>query len=112
MPTLQSNQVRLDSFENLEFGWYGPGTKPIDPRIITRCRDLIEELWIQPHIYAVPNNSIQLEYQKPNGDYLEFEISIDCASMFMVIGDKEFEQAIELDYALIDSFIERFYMNL
>lgn len=53
----------------------------INPNIVLRAEFILYKLPIEPMIFCTARDSIQLEYKKYNGDYLELEIyenKLDC----------------------------------
>ena len=46
----------------------------------------------QPKIFPTGRQTIQLEYEKRNGDYLEFELFEEKVVVFNVLSEKETEE--------------------
>lgn len=76
------NMEKLDQMSRFDVNWNGYGAKPIAPSVIKKMRDLLPELHVQPEIFPTACNAIQFEYEKPDGDYLEFMISENEVSVF------------------------------
>lgn len=72
-----NNLKLLDDFGKLEDNWDGydaPGFTAKES-LIRFCKETISCLGFnQPSIFPTARNSIQLEYEKENGEYLEFEV--------------------------------------
>ena len=73
---MERNLEKVKRFRKLDqAGWNGYGADPIERSLIYYAEHLIRSLgWLQPEVFPVPNGSIQLEYEKPDGSYLEFEV--------------------------------------
>lgn len=82
-PRLHANLKKLIEFAQLEPGWNGYNAAPIPAYAIQAAYEIISELDHQPEIFPTANQSVQLEYEKKDGTYLEFEIfSPDKIKMF------------------------------
>ena len=68
------NHRVLNEIAALPYNWNDNGADAFSPELIQRSRHLIERLQRQPMIFPTANDSIQFEYEKDNGDYLEFEL--------------------------------------
>ena len=71
---LVKSYQRIWEIELLEDDWNEDGAKAFSPQIIQRVRDIVSTLAKQPFIFPTARESIQMEYEKSNGDYLEFEL--------------------------------------
>jgi len=65
---------RIDQIGALENNWNGNGAAAFSKEILAKTRELVSLLSEQPTILPTGRDSIQLEYEKQNGDYLEFEL--------------------------------------
>ena len=98
LSSLQSNINKLNSFRDLPDNWNGIGGEKIDNDVINTSLSIIPLLSHQPHVFPTGRGSVQLEYEKKNGDYLEFEIFKDKQiEMFLSISDTEISKEIKLD---------------
>ena len=64
-----------------------------DAALSEKCRGIVMQLASEPFICPTACGSIQFEYEKENGDYLEFEIyedRIECYSDTLSGGEEEF----------------------
>lgn len=87
---IQDNiDVLLDIYA-LKDDWNGEGAAKFDKDLILKCIQLInsKDLKHQPEIFPTGRDSIQFEYEKENGDYLEFEIYSDHISGMRMNADK------------------------
>lgn len=105
---LMKNLQKLNSFYLLEDNWNGYGSLSINPETIETVKTLIATLKYQPDIFPTGRNSVQLQYEKINGDYLEFEIySKDKIGMLHIISENEIEMNVSIDE--IQKQVENFY---
>lgn len=100
------------SFKKFESNWNGNGAEPFSVAIIQKAFDFINssELKFQPNVFPTARQSIQFEYEKSNGNYLEIEIFEDRFSAYSEIDDKETEyESISFNETikLIDEFYSR-----
>lgn len=77
------DQVFKD-IENLQDNWNGNGAKAFSTTLIDRCKQIVSNLNVKPAIFPTAKNSIQLEYEKDNGEYLEFEVFEDKVEVFII----------------------------
>ncbi|MEM3091524.1 MAG: hypothetical protein QXD05_00100 [Candidatus Pacearchaeota archaeon] len=74
-----NNIIKIISFSELDENWDGYGAEKIDNNVLKRVLELIihKELKYQPEVFPTGRGTIQIEYEKPNRDYLEVEIFKD-----------------------------------
>lgn len=100
------------SFKKFGNNWNGNGAEPFSENLIQKALDFINSanLKFQPNVFPTGRQSIQLEYEKPNGNYLEIEIFENKYSAYSEINDKETEYeslSINEIMKLIDEFYSR-----
>jgi len=100
------------SFKKFEANWNANGAEPFSEEIIQKVFDFINSpnLKFQPNIFPTGRQSIQFEYEKSNGNYLEIEIFEDKYSAYSEIDNKETEYesiSINETIKLIDEFYSR-----
>ena len=66
--------VRIDKIGELQDGWNGKDANSFSKELIGKAKGIIMKLIIQPDVFPTARDSIQFEYEKKNGDYLEFEL--------------------------------------
>lgn len=95
--SLEKNYIEanhtLDEIAKLDNNWNKNGASPFSARLIEKCRGIVRQLAAEPFICPTACGSIQFEYEKENGEYLEFEIYEDRIEVFWdtaVDGEKEF----------------------
>lgn len=74
---LKTNLERLDRFAAFEDNWNGNDASKFSKDLIEKVKYIIENISVQPSVFPVARDSIQFEYTKDNGDYLEFELYDD-----------------------------------
>lgn len=94
---LEKNYVEasaaLSEIEKLKDNWNDNGASSFSPKLVEKCREIAMQLAAEPFICPTACGSIQFEYEKENGDYLEFEIYEDRIEGFLdtlVGGEEEF----------------------
>lgn len=95
--SLEKNYVKADAalseIEKLKADWNDNGASAFSSKLIEKCRGIVMQLASEPFICPTACGSIQFEYEKENGDYLEFEIyedRIECYSDTLSGGEEEF----------------------
>ena len=76
---------------NLEYNWNENGAEPIIPEILNKMEKLLNYLPIQTYIFPLTTGYIQFEYEKNNGEYLEFEFISDNKIKIFKINSKTFK---------------------
>ena len=81
-------EIKLDMIASLDDNWNNNGAKAFSSSLIMKTRNIISSLNIQPEIFPTACESIQLEYTKPDGSYLEIEISeSEYVEIFIINSD-------------------------
>lgn len=103
------NFDKLQEISKLEYDWNENGAEPFSEHLITAVRELIMFLDPQPSIFPTACESIQIEYYKDNGDYLEFEIyDINNIKLFKV-SSSEIQTSTFSDFEDIQREVNSFY---
>ena len=66
--------IKLEALKKLENGWDNANAIRINDIVIKKVELILKGLKRQPEIFPLVNGNIQLEYEEPDGRYLEFEI--------------------------------------
>lgn len=103
------NIARLESFRNFRANWNGNGALPFRERVIDKAKLILFNLPKQPEIFPTARQSVQFEYEKENGDYLEFEIFEDSISCLEIVSGMESES--QIDESEIFSVVNNFYAS-
>jgi hypothetical protein len=109
---LDLNKEKLYNLRNLEPNWNFADALPFTRTLIDKVENLLEHLTVQPKIFPTGRQSIQFEYEKSNGEYLEFEIFEDSVVYLLIKNDTEIEKQIPLDDINFNKIINNFYANL
>lgn len=64
----------LDDIMDLKDNWNDNGAKCFSRQLVEKCRTIVNDLVVEPFICPTACGSIQFEYEKEDGDYLEFEV--------------------------------------
>lgn len=87
--SLEKNYIeastKLNEIAKLENNWNNNGANSISAKLIEKCREIVMQLAAEPFICPTACGSIQFEYEKENGDYLEFEIYEDRIEVFYIL---------------------------
>ena len=86
-PTVHENIDKLLDIASLGDNWNGYGAVPFSRGLIVKACLIVRELCVQPEIFPTAANTLQLEYDKANGDYLEIQL-----------GDNEESEVFELKH--------------
>lgn len=86
----------LEQICQLTKDWNGYGADPISDGIIQKVKAVLSDLERQPEIFPTARNSVQLEYEKENNDYLEFEFFEDSIRLYMETNGAEEENQISI----------------
>lgn len=105
-----TNLKRISDIEKLENNWNNNGAGAFDEQLIKMVRQLAISFEIQPEIFPTANNSIQFEWDKDDGEYLELEVCLDGINVFVIDKDgneKSFEMTI--DKKECNRLVEQFF---
>lgn len=88
----------LSKILELKDNWNDNGAKKFSDKLIMKCYRVLVRLSVLPEIFPVADGSIQFEYEKKDGSYLEFDIFENEVSEFIIYPNgKEIERTIEED---------------
>lgn len=106
---LDQNAILLEKFRNYEENWNGYGAPKFADSLINDVESILLGIRRTPKIFPTGRHSIQFEYEKQNGDYLEFEIySMNKVGLLMMIGDNP-EQELMINANQINGYLAVFY---
>ncbi len=109
---IDSLHETIDYLGKLPYDWNHNGAQPFSPKLIDRCHKILDCLSYRPFIAPTACGSIQFEYEKDNGDYLEIEVFEDKVKMYTkTMIYLEGYQNIDQDYTPddINQIVEDFY---
>ena len=69
----KQNISLIEEYSLLQDNWNGYGALPIDKDVISTVKELLSTLIYQPDVFPTGRGGIQIEYQKTDDSYLEFE---------------------------------------
>ena len=72
---LDRNINKLNKISALKDNWDGYGAEHFSHSIVRDAKDMLQKLLKQPEIFPTADGTIQMEYEKENGDYLEIQFS-------------------------------------
>lgn len=71
---LKSNKMIVEHFKSLGHGWNGYSAELLSDATINKAVNILPQLDYQPRVFPTGRGTIQFEYFKKGGDYLEIEI--------------------------------------
>lgn len=105
---LEINLSKLDAFGELEPDWDSEDGLPFTQTHVNYIKELLPQLPRQPKIFPTGRGSIQLEYERRNGNYLEFEIYENRIDVLEVIDNDYTEWTVdEFDIDIINKFYNK-----
>lgn len=82
------NLKKLETIAHLKDNWNANGAKAFADSLITKVRNLVMFLDVQPEIFPTACESLQLEYDKSDGSHLEIEFSESENAEVFSVDDK------------------------
>lgn len=106
-----NNLRKLDQIALLPNNWNENGANAFDKQLISKVRGIITALEIQPEIFPTACDSIQIEYDKEDGSYLEIEIFLEDPCEVFEINENGEESyfSITADVEAIAKVVNSFY---
>jgi hypothetical protein len=92
---IEENQKKISQLRSLLHNWNGYGAKPFSTILLDKIETLLPNLTVQPKIFPTGRESIQFEFEKTNGDYLEFEIFEDSINYLLIRDGIEIEETLK-----------------
>ncbi len=79
------NIKKLETIAMLQDNWNANGAKAFSVNLISKVRNILVFLEIQPEVFPTACESLQLEYDKQDGSHMEIELTeSDNAQIFVV----------------------------
>ena len=105
------NFLKLQQFLKLPPNWNENGAGPFSDRLIETCKKILDMLPRQPEVFPTATDSIQMEYEKNNGEYMEFNIYEDEINIFRIDSyENENEYVINItENKKLKELVEDFY---
>ncbi len=90
------NLEKLNQISKLKDGWDGDCAVAFEESLIEKVRDIITNLNYLPEIFPTACDSIQLEFDREDGAYLEIEVSADEKAEVFTIDNRGKENTTEI----------------
>ena len=87
----------LSNLKSLKKGWNGYEAEGFPESFILKLEELISELEYQPKIFPTGRGTIQIEYKRDNGDYLEIELNEDSGNVYCERDGESLEKEVPLN---------------
>lgn len=102
---------RINDFRSLAENWNGNGAMPFSEDLIKKAESIFWQLPFAPDVFPTGRNSIQFEYEKTDGEYLEFEVFEDNIGVYQIKSDgSENDYCIKTNTeALMQDLVKGFY---
>ncbi len=85
----------LNTIYALKKDWNGNEAEEFSEELVQKCRMILKQLSEEPFVCPTACGAIQFEYEKENGEYLEFEIYKDKIEAYGISKEgKEWEENI------------------
>ena len=104
------NLIKLDRIAMLPKNWNQDGAPALSDSVVSYARQLLTYLDIQPEVFPTAANSIQFEYDCPDGTYIEFEIKEEYVSFYSI--DRhgvENNKILQKNAILINQLVDSIY---
>lgn len=106
---LSKNLERLRAFGDYTDNWNGYGAPAFSKGLLEYVENILLNLEYQPEIFPIAGGAIQFEYDKPTGEYLEFEISKNEDVHCLMIDSNKRERTFDLMVSSINEVVKNFY---
>lgn len=105
------NVKKLETIAMLQDNWNANGAKAFSDSLISKVRNIIVFLEIQPELFPTACESLQLEYDKQDGTHMEIEITEgENAEIFVVDSmGRESTRNIRASIEVINKVVRDFY---
>lgn len=75
---------QIADIANLKDNWNENGASTFSPKLVDRVSRIVDDLPVAPFVSPTAVDAVQMEYEKEDGSYLEFEIYEEKAVLYMV----------------------------
>lgn len=104
---LKENRKKIEGFKKLGYNWNNANANKFNFEFIDMISSKLSSIQIQPKIFPTGRDSLQFEYEKENGDYLEFEIFENHINFLLIKNNEERED--ETSFVNINNIVNEFY---
>ena len=107
----QEAKRKLKQIASLGDNWNGNGAEAFSKGHIRLLDSIIDGLKYTPEVFPTGCNTIQLEYDKVNGDHLEIEVPENGKAEFYYVDSDGIDKSgvIDIDVSEINGLIRSFY---
>lgn len=107
---IEENLKKIHDISQLKDSWNENSASSFKDTLIEKMKYLVLHLDIQPEIFPTACDSIQFEYEKENGEYLEFELFDNRLKVFtMDSNGNDYSYDMGIDINEINEVINKFY---
>lgn len=120
--TVDRSIEKLTKIEKMKENWNGYFSVPFSHEFVSFIKEEIKKLEIQPQIFPIADGKLQLEYDRNDGGYLEFDVSpADMESIkenkpanmeFYYEFNKEQEEGVVDNFEKMNEKVMNFYKDL
>ena len=105
------NLKKLEAIALLKDNWNANGAKAFADSLITKVRNLVMLLDVQPEVFPTACGSLQLEYDKEDGSHLEIEFNEDEDAEVFLVDDNGHESITSICASIeaINKVVNNFY---
>ena len=105
------NIKKLETIAMLQDNWNANGAKAFSANLISKVRNIIVFLEIQPEVFPTACESLQLEYDKQDGSHMEIELTEDENAEIFVVDSMGCESIrnIQASIEVINKVVSDFY---
>lgn len=105
------NLKKIETIAMLQDNWNENGAKAFSADLISKVRNIIAFLKIQPEIFPTACESLQLEYDKQDGSHMEIELTESENAEVFVVDNMGCESIINIqaDIEAINKVVGDFY---
>lgn len=96
----------IREIESLKYNWNDNGAKPFSNVIIQRAFSIAKRLSFNPSVFPTARGTIQFEYEKDSGEYLELEL-FENKIHFFEIGTNGEEDESDISYNQINAVLKK-----
>lgn len=106
---LQESYNRISEIRDLPDNWNENGASKFSNEILDTLKQIVESLKMQPEIFPTARDSIQLEYENENGDYLEFELFEGGRLKKFFCSHDDKTETKDIPIGLMNEEVDKFY---
>lgn len=105
------NLKKLETIALLQDNWNANGAKAFSTGLISKVRNIIVFLKIQPEVFPTACESLQLEYDKQDGSHMEIELTENEDAEVFVVDNTGGESIINIQASIeaINKVVSDFY---